>query len=547
MNKTKKLLAAVLAVMMLCSVLPMGVMATESEENTFPMKVYVGYLYTRLILEDNKNFMASKYLRPAPFTADENENSFIVRFAEIGEDIASEDILRFVFEQLTGHTLVGWNIYAYTEPEYECKSLLLAYSEDDENDDEAELELLGTVKVGEDYNGFEYDFSSVVDKYDSNEIILEPVLERRVIDPQPQNSNPDSVEDYYTAGVKYYVPPVIDPEKMDMSSLKLTDVIGNGEWADADAEDSIVDVEYQWYKVDQITDKNDAERAKWWVGEYTDGSWKSSFDYDAYYIDLGIDVREGDRVSFNVSGVDDYKVFVEYLGEYDEVEQDYEQSFNWEKISSDSYTAEQDGILYVCFESEEDSFSAEVTLTGKYTAVSGHTGRCLLEGGNGEEDLEEGAYYVCRASIMEDGFEPKADILAPAPPSEIDGEGSGITAGESTKAPYIEVLESNPVEYKKPVPAEKKSVFTDFMKSYFYMKNTFTVSDNHNDGGDIAITYPATGNMRIDVKCAITVEEGYEIADVLVDGVSVGAVEEYLFRGINKDHKIEAVFAPIAE
>ena len=77
--------------------------------------------------------------------------------------------------------------------------------------------------------------------------------------------------------------------------------------------------------------------------------------------------------------------------------------------------------------------------------------------------------------------------------------------------------------------------------------NTFKVYDFHNTGGDIAITYPATGNMRIDVKCAITVEEGYEIADVLVDGVSVGAVEEYLFRGINKNHKIEAVFAPIAE
>ena len=118
---------------------------------------------------------------------------------------------------------------------------------------------------------------------------------------------------------------------------------------------------------------------------------------------------------------------------------------------------------------------------------------------------------------------------------------------EETEFAIVAVRDSNPVEYKKPVPAEKKSVFTDFMKSYFYMKNTFTVSDNHNDGGDIAITYPATGNMRIDVKCAITVEEGYEIADVLVDGVSVGAVEEYLFRGINKDHKIEAVFAPIAE
>ena len=42
---------------------------------------------------------------------------------------------------------------------------------------------------------------------------------------------------------------------------------------------------------------------------------------------------------------------------------------------------------------------------------------------------------------------------------------------------------------------------------------------------------------------AITPNESYKIADVLVDGVSVGAVSEYTFENVQKAHTIEAVFA----
>ena len=42
---------------------------------------------------------------------------------------------------------------------------------------------------------------------------------------------------------------------------------------------------------------------------------------------------------------------------------------------------------------------------------------------------------------------------------------------------------------------------------------------------------------------AITPGDGYKIADVLVDGVSVGAVSEYTFENVQKAHTIEAVFA----
>jgi len=43
----------------------------------------------------------------------------------------------------------------------------------------------------------------------------------------------------------------------------------------------------------------------------------------------------------------------------------------------------------------------------------------------------------------------------------------------------------------------------------------------------------------------ITPCEGYQIADVLVDGESIGTVSEYTFRNVRKDHTISAVFKQI--
>ena len=43
----------------------------------------------------------------------------------------------------------------------------------------------------------------------------------------------------------------------------------------------------------------------------------------------------------------------------------------------------------------------------------------------------------------------------------------------------------------------------------------------------------------------ITPDAGYEIADVLVDGESVGAVSRYTFETVRKNHTIEAEFRAV--
>jgi len=55
--------------------------------------------------------------------------------------------------------------------------------------------------------------------------------------------------------------------------------------------------------------------------------------------------------------------------------------------------------------------------------------------------------------------------------------------------------------------------------------------------GDVVVNYGA------DQVFTITPDTGYDIADVLVDGVSVGAVASYTFENVTADHTIHATFA----
>lgn len=43
----------------------------------------------------------------------------------------------------------------------------------------------------------------------------------------------------------------------------------------------------------------------------------------------------------------------------------------------------------------------------------------------------------------------------------------------------------------------------------------------------------------------ITLDEGYEISAVLIDGKDIGAVEVYNFNNVRKNHTITVIFAEI--
>jgi len=60
--------------------------------------------------------------------------------------------------------------------------------------------------------------------------------------------------------------------------------------------------------------------------------------------------------------------------------------------------------------------------------------------------------------------------------------------------------------------------------------------------GNAFILYPGAS-----APITITPNEGYEVADVTVDGVSVGAVTSYTFENITASHILTATFEPAGE
>lgn len=73
---------------------------------------------------------------------------------------------------------------------------------------------------------------------------------------------------------------------------------------------------------------------------------------------------------------------------------------------------------------------------------------------------------------------------------------------------------------------------------------THTISASSGPGGSIAPSGSITVEEGTSQTFTIATEAGYHIADVVVDGSSVGPVGSYTFGGIVSDHTIAAAFAP---
>ncbi len=70
----------------------------------------------------------------------------------------------------------------------------------------------------------------------------------------------------------------------------------------------------------------------------------------------------------------------------------------------------------------------------------------------------------------------------------------------------------------------------------------YTVSASAGVGGSITPSGSIRQLAGTDVSLTITADEGYEIADVIVNGASVGAVSSYRFRNLSADHQIFVSF-----
>ena len=72
---------------------------------------------------------------------------------------------------------------------------------------------------------------------------------------------------------------------------------------------------------------------------------------------------------------------------------------------------------------------------------------------------------------------------------------------------------------------------------------TYTITASTNEGGTITPAGETTVTCNGTQSFSITAAAGYYVDDVLVDGESVGVVNNYVFSGVTEDHTIEVVFA----
>ena len=70
----------------------------------------------------------------------------------------------------------------------------------------------------------------------------------------------------------------------------------------------------------------------------------------------------------------------------------------------------------------------------------------------------------------------------------------------------------------------------------------YTIEAEAGEGGSISPNGEYTTREGNSKNFVIKADSGYRIQDVLVDGESVGAVNEYMFADIDDDHTIEAIF-----
>jgi len=91
-------------------------------------------------------------------------------------------------------------------------------------------------------------------------------------------------------------------------------------------------------------------------------------------------------------------------------------------------------------------------------------------------------------------------------------------------------------------PRTDINVIDDLTVTAEFAINTYTITATAGQGGSIFPAGEITVTHGANQSFTITVSEGYEIADVLVDGESQGAIEEYAFTNVTENHTIEAQF-----
>jgi len=121
---------------------------------------------------------------------------------------------------------------------------------------------------------------------------------------------------------------------------------------------------------------------------------------------------------------------------------------------------------------------------------------------------------------------------------EHGSDGTAVTAVAATMYHFVDWSDGS-IEN----PRTDLNVTGDLTVTANFAINTYTITATSGDNGSITPEGEVIKDEGTAQEFIITPETGYHIADVLVDGISVGAVSSYEFLAIDADHTIHASFA----
>jgi ABC-type transporter MlaC component len=105
----------------------------------------------------------------------------------------------------------------------------------------------------------------------------------------------------------------------------------------------------------------------------------------------------------------------------------------------------------------------------------------------------------------------------------------------------------NGVQIGKRPSAPFTYTFTNVTKAHTlsatFQLATYTITPVAGANGSMSPAYPVTPTYGASQYCSFTPSAGYHVADVLIDGVSIGALPNYTFTNISAPHTIEVQFA----
>ena len=186
---------------------------------------------------------------------------------------------------------------------------------------------------------------------------------------------------------------------------------------------------------------------------------------------------------------------------------------------------------------EKDSQEALVII-GANSVFYGQTLTLTTRGGSGTGAV---TYRIDTAhSTGEATIDPNTGVLTPVKVgsvSVIATKAGDKDYNDVTSAPFVLMIKpATPAGEPKDTKITTDSVGDDWDYSNYTIKATAGA------GGSISLSGDVSVREGEDQTFTITTDEGYAVADVKIDGKSIGAVNSYAFENVRRTHTIEVIF-----